>query len=168
MVLYDSRGEYLVGGELALLTRKRRQIPNDQKLQEETPAHFEAAKSIALRHHPTARVRSLSSLYNCVGMVFASRRTEIHAQYVRMILEDDGYQQVERSEVHLGDVVVYTDEPGDVSHVGVVAELRSEARTGDVEITVMSQWGHDGEYVHREDDVNQYLGAPAEYWTDRR
>jgi hypothetical protein len=35
-------------------------------------------------------------------------------------------------------------------------------------LVVVSKWGADGEYEHDVTDVPKLLGAPAEYWTDRK
>jgi len=168
MVLYDERGNYLVGGQLPLTTRKGRQIPNDRR-PEQHPERLRAAKEIVLGHHHTARPRSLTGLYNCMGMVFATRRTWIEPGELQMIVEDDDYHRLDPGdEVIRGDVVVYRDATGYVSHVGLVADVQHDLRRGTREITVLSQWGQDGEYFHRVDDVNPFLGTPTEYWTDRR
>ena len=127
-----------------------------------------AAKDIVLKAHPNARARSLSSMYNCMGMVFATRRTWVEPENLRMILEDDGYRKVlNESELQAGDVVVYRDDYGEVSHVGIVTEVRPNLAEATREVFVLSQWGQDGEYFHRADDVNPQLGKPSEYWTER-
>ena len=127
-----------------------------------------SAKNTVLTHHPDARARSLSSMYNCMGMVFASRRTWVDPEHLPMILEDDSYRRVSsEGELQPGDVVVYRHDDGEISHVGVVTEVRTNVREAAREVFVLSQWGRDGEYFHRADDVNPQLGKPAEYWTDR-
>ncbi len=168
MTLYDARGDYLVGGEIALATKRARQIPNDRAT-ERPPVALEEAQKLILRDHPGAIPRSLSATYNCMGMVFAVRRTTIDTQELRMVLEDDEYRRLRaRDEVVLGDLVVYKDGDGGVTHVGLVAEVRSDVASGSIDIMVMSQWGQDGEYIHHVDDVHPYLGSASEYWTDRQ
>lgn len=121
-----------------------------------------------LNNHPAIQVRSLSSAYNCMGMVFANRRTWIDPDNFRMIMEDDGYRRVpDESELRIGDVVVYRGENGDVSHVGIVTEIRTNVAQASREVFVLSQWGAYGEYFHRVDDVSPWLGKPQEYWTER-
>ena len=66
-----------------------------------------------------------------------------------------------------GDVVVYRDEEGFVVHVGLVTEVETNVKEATWEVSVLSQWGGDGEYFHRIDDVSPLLGKPTEYWTDR-
>ena len=110
----------------------------------------------------------MSSTYNCMGMVFASRRTWVDPEHLTIILEDDGYRPVaNEGELQPGDVVIYRDDAGEVSHVGIVTKVRTNLLQASREITVLSQWGESGEYFHRVDDVHPGLGHPSEYWTDR-
>ena len=85
-----------------------------------------------------------------------------------MILEDDGYRPVTtEGDLEPGDVVIYRNDSGEVSHVGIVTEVRTNILQASREITVLSQWGKSGEYFHRVDDVHPALGNPREYWTER-
>ena len=132
------------------------------------PIRMEAAKDMVLKDHPSARVRSLASVYNCIGMVFASRRTWVGPETMPMILGDDEYRPLPNDDdLTAGDVVVYRDEEGAVAHVGLVTEVKTNIEKAQWEVFVLSQWGRDGEYFHRLDDVNLLLGKPTEYWTDR-
>ena len=127
-----------------------------------------AARDFVLTGHPSRRLRSLSSVYNCMGMVFASRRTWIEPEQLPIILEGDEYKRVpNESEIVVGDVVVYKDGTGSVSHIGTVTEVRINLHLATREIMVLSQWGRDGEYFHPVDDVSGRLGTASEYWTDR-
>ena len=84
-----------------------------------------------------------------------------------MILRGDRYRPVtDEDELALGDVVIYRDDAGDVSHVGIVTDIRVNLSQASREITVLSQWGESGEYLHLVDDVHPGLGHPSEYWTD--
>lgn len=167
MVLYDERGNFLVGGQLPLATRKGRTIPNDRR-PEQPPARLRAARELVSRSHPNARLRSLTAVYNCMGMVFATRRTWVDPEDLQMILEDDEYRRLsDPDQVVEGDVVVYRNAQGNVAHVGLVARVNVNLSQATREITVLSQWGADGEYFHSVDDVSPYLGAPTEYWSDR-
>ena len=129
---------------------------------------MKAAMEVVKANHPTAMERSLRSTYNCVGMVFASRRTCVDIDHLSFILVDDGYRKlINQNEVQVGDLAVYRVDSGDFSHVGIVYSLSPYRADGSRDIFVMSQWGRDGEYYHRVDDVNDNLGTPTEYWTDR-
>ena len=167
MVLFSSQGDYLIPPELSLSTRKRNQIPNEQRLPKKKVI-MEAACNYVLQSHPNARVRSLNSVYNCMGMVFASRRTWVGPEHLDMILRDDEYRPIDDTgELQRGDVVVYRNDQGVPTHVGIVAEIHPTLENGQLQITVLSQWGADGEYLHSVNDVNPLLGYPSDYWTDR-
>lgn len=168
MVLYDERGGYLIGGQLALETRKGNQIPND-RAPERHPDSLRAAKEMHENSHSTVHARSLTGVYNCMGMVFAARRTCIDTDELPMIFNDDEYKRLDSlNDVMKGDVVVYRDDTKHVSHVGLVFDVRPDIKEGTPDITVLSQWGRNGEYFHRVDDVHPFLGTPVEYRTDRR
>ena len=167
MALYDSQGSYLIPPELALATRKERQIPNEKRTQR-APATMQAAIGIMKIGRPSVQPRSSSSVYNCMGMVFASRRTCIDPQYLHTILVDDEYEPVpDQKDLQQGDIVVYRDLQRTICHVGIVVEVKPDLRRGSWDVTVLSQWGADGEYFHLLDEVHPSLGEPTEFWTDR-
>jgi hypothetical protein len=116
---------------------------------------------------PAARVRSPSARYNCMGMVFAARRVWVDITDVTRILEEDGYSRLDdEASLQIGDLVVYA-RGGAVSHVALVARVEPLARGGRPLITMLSQWGADGEYFHPLADVPPLCGAPYQFWTDR-
>ena len=166
MTLFNTQGNFLRGGDVALSTRKNSPIPNTRR-KPRAPLSMQAAQTMVLGAHSSAEIRSLSSVYNCMGMVFASRRTWIEPEHLQMILQDDEYRQVNRNEIQRGDVVVYRGNQNEITHVGIVSEVKVNPRDATLEVVVVSQWGYDGEYFHLDDDVNPMLGTPAEYWTDR-
>lgn len=170
MILLDSQGEYLLGASLPLATKKGTQIPNERR-REHAPIRLQAAKDTVIQNHPFARMRSLSATYNCMGMVFANRRTWIDTDHLQLILQEDNYRQTNVEDLQPGDVVVYRDELGYVKHVGLVSSIEVDLANlteDERKVTVLSQWGADGEYFHPVDEVNKLLGNPTEYWTDRR
>ena len=141
MTLYDAQGNFIVGPTIPLSTRRRRDIPNEQRMSA-PPLRMQAAKDMILMGHPGRNVRSLSSVYNCMGMVFASRRTWVWPKDLQMILEDDDYRPVyDESELVTGDLVVYTDGAGDISHIAVITEVRINLIDARREIFVTSKWG---------------------------
>ncbi len=155
---------------IQLVTRERRWIRN-VRLPELPPERMKAAERTCHGSHPMIITRSLSATYNCFGMVFASRRTAITApQELGHILHDDGYRRVStRAEVKVGDVVVYRHAPGaEIAHVGIVIHVEHRLGQADVTITVLSQWGRDGEYIHNEADVPEVYGEHREYYSERR
>lgn len=118
--------------------------------------------------HPSARLRSLTGTYNCIGMAFANRRTCIEPHHVQMILEDDGYVEVDPQDVVSGDLLVCRDHDRTISHVAVVISHEPDFANARWKITVVSQWGYDGEYFHDPTDVNQLLGRPDGFYSERK
>lgn len=111
------------------------------------------------------KIRSLSPFYyNCVGMIFASRRAFIEIDYIYDILEHDGYRGIGRNAVTAGDVVVYKDS-GQPTHVALVIETVLVGSS--VSIKVLSKWGKDGELEHLVENVPPQLGRPLEFFTER-
>ncbi len=166
--IFDAAGGYLRGGSIELSTKSGQAIPNEQVAQLPR-ARMEAARDNVLNYHPTAVERSLSSEYNCMGMVFAARRTWVDPDQLGNILRGDGYRRIrEESELTVGDIVVYRNRSGSASHVGVITSIGLYGSDGTRQVVVLSQWGYDGEYFHEIDDVNPRLGEPADYWTDRK
>lgn len=111
-------------------------------------------------------IRSVSShMYNCVGMVFANRRTWLEVGSLEWILEQDGYRRVTDRALHAGDIVVYTDGAVPV-HVGLV--LIVHPPLGNIpNVRVLSKWGKAGEVEHWLRDVPVYLGEPSQFWTEK-
>lgn len=86
-------------------------------------------------------------IYNCLGMTFACSRTSVGTESINMIIEDDGYTQVEDfKEVEPGDIVLYHSEIGEVCHSGVVVAIPSR---NDMNYWVISKWGKFSEAHHR-------------------
>lgn len=167
MPLFDERGQYLKGPQIPLSTRKGNQIPNEQQLLL-SKQELEEARAYVLEQRPRVHARSLSNIYNCMGMVFASRRTWIHTDQLEMILKEDEYRLLnDLAELERGDIAVYRDFEGKVSHVGIVAEAGLYLNSGQRQVVVLSQWGQAGEFFHSAEDVNPLLGTLSEYWTDR-
>ena len=69
---------------LGLDTKLGTRIPN-ASLGQQPPETMAVRRDMVLEKHPNAQVRSLSSQYNCVGMVFGARRTVIEPEYVPWI-----------------------------------------------------------------------------------
>lgn len=116
---------------------------------------------------PLARLRSTLQGYDCMGLVFATRRTMIATDQLTMILTEDEYHQIDSADLYFGDVVVYKyRQETEASHVGLVSHFEDSV-LGRVTF-VMSKWGSGPEYVHPMDDVPEQFGLPVEFWTDRR
>lgn len=155
--------------DLPLATRRGRHISNERRI-ESPPARLRAAVELINKNWPSAKLRSATSVYNCMGLIFASRRTWIDPGFLIDILADDEYIKLAGiQEVQIGDVVIYRDR-GDnsISHIGIVLKKDPVISTASWNIIIISQWGADGEYIHPIQEVPYYLGDPVEYWTDRR
>lgn len=165
-MLLGPGGELLIGDSIRLETRAGNRIPNEQRRQRDDSS-MAAAETLA-RQSGVEKTRSLSSVYNCFGMVFASRRTTVSHDHIGMILKDDRYARLRSvEEVVAGDLILYTDGTGQYSHVSVVISPRFGEGGAGNDPLVLSQWGADGEYFHRWNRVNPSLGEPTEFWTDR-
>jgi len=164
-------GARVSGGsrQIPLGTRKGTQIANETR-QERSPLALQASTELWKEHRPEARLRSLTAVYNCIGLVFASRRTWVDTSEVEWILQEDEYRELRNdADAQSGDIVVYRSlHDGSVTHAGIIVRLEPDVEKAVRHIYVLSKWGADGEYLHRVEDVPELLGSPAEFWTDRR
>ncbi|MGH7021680.1 MAG: hypothetical protein ACREEY_17505 [Brevundimonas sp.] len=134
---------------VATETRKKASIENyhdtaPSSVGDQMQANALKQKYAAALHRPTA----VGSTYNCHGLTFASRRTQIwKTSEIRKILADDGYVRIPSQEDVLpGDTVLYVDESGDIEHSGIVLQKEN---TGLLPIVrVLSKWGSAHEVVH--------------------
>ena len=85
--------------------------------------HFNALR----QRHPHWEVRKEAcGVYNCAGMVWASRRASLpNPDDWRLILSEDGYRPLRNGEsVAIGDIAVYIRRGGtEILHVGRVCRL---------------------------------------------
>lgn len=155
---------------IPLATRTGREIPN---IQDPPIPPFKAEMLIGKfrKEYPEAILRSRpSGQYNCHGLTFASRRTQVGISdpgIVSFILKDDGYRQIAQEKVRAGDVFLcYSG--GELTHSGLVVHVDAgdQARAIFAQIFVISKWAHAGEYYHL---VNQgyYGGHVKEFWSEK-
>lgn len=164
--LIGARGEN-DKASIRLSTKKNNFIPNERK-KERHPDSLREAQAIWTRQFPNIKTRSLSATYNCVGLVFGARRTCIDPDQIKMILEDDAYRKLSSdSEVEVGDIVIYVKDK-QYEHIGIIMQVQPDFRTATFKITVLSQWGQDGEYIHSVEDVPEPFGRTWEFWTERK
>ena len=145
---------------ITIETSKRTAIPN---IQDSHITYFALSHAKDLgRRHPLARSRtSPSPAYNCHGLTFASRRTQIlQGQYIATILSDDQYRAVSETDIMAGDIVVYYDESGDANHSGMVIELSAQFSVP----IVVSKWGSAGEFIHNVHDCPNQYGPNKKYY----
>lgn len=165
------RGSERDSAALRLFTTGNRNfIENEFPDSDRSRDSLRAAREMVRRISPTANCRSLTSLYNCVGLVFASRRTVVDVKHLPMILKDDGFRVIPESEAIQGDIVLYRRNT-QITHLGIVFEFRDVSLRGDrseFQIWVLSQWGEDGEYLHKIREVPPIYGNELEFWSERR
>ena len=92
------------------------------------------------------RVGEPCPVYNCHGLTFASRRTQVDGtstMSILQILAEDGYTEVPEPLAKFGDVIVYYDSDGHAEHSGIVVS-RPDASV----IQVWSKWGRGYEMIH--------------------
>ena len=111
----------------------------------------------------------MDSTYNCVGLVFASRRTNVDPGELSWILQDDGYKQISEDMVEIGDLVVYRhDKEKPIVHIGVIVEKEADVRSAKMRFSVLSQWSFHGEYFHEATHVpTDWYGTHLDFFTHR-
>ena len=121
-----------------LATSRGTRIPNARRRERAAEA-LDAGRQYVLQNHSTARLRSLTATYNCIGMVFANRRTWVEPAHVQMILNEDGYEEIDPKDVVPGDIVIYRDDAREISHVAVVVAHEADVENAEWRTTVLSQ-----------------------------
>lgn len=146
---------------IRLQTSKGRDIPNIQDT--EISAYEKNWASEIPRLHTSVRIRTNpTAIYNCHGMIFGSRRTRIlDTPVIHMILKDDRWEQItELKDVLPGDIIVYVDDQGDLTHSGFVignSPLSPEP-------WICSKWGSGPEVLHKYFDVPQIYGTTYNFY----
>lgn len=103
--------------------------------------------------------------YNCHGLVFASRRTNVppagvgSTGLIDRVLQEDQFFRVAEADAKEGDLVVWRQQD-EVDHTGIVCHLeRHPIRV----LFVWSMWGGLGEFVHRL-PLTPYNDCSIEFW----
>lgn len=143
-------------------TSKGNGVKNYQET-EITDYDIKWARVLAMRHDKADPRTHSSAIYNCHGLVFASRRTKIAApSEIRLILDDDKYDEISLNEVKPGDIVIYyNNKTGDLNHSGIIVAYNSST---DVTPMICSKWGRGPEYVHALFDVPEFYGPDFKYF----
>ena len=135
---------------LQLQTRQSNQIENwQERVQPRDGADLQIADM--KRQYPDAIHRPVGpcSTYNCHGLTFGSRRTQImDAEEIEHIIREDDYIRVELPDVMLGDIAVYYNN-GDAEHSGIVVEFDQLDRP-----RILSKWGTAHEVIHKPSDCD--------------
>jgi hypothetical protein len=113
------------------------------------------------------RVSEACPVYNCHGLTFGSRRTQVSPP-IGSILEDDGFDKIpSEKDVRPGDIVVYSDARGEVTHSGFVVWRRKvELMPGTETVIAMiwSKWGKAYEMIHAVREC-PYLDEDGDFFT---
>jgi len=125
-------------------------------------------QSHGLLLNSATRLSDDSGSYNCFGLVFAARRTNVNVPTapasIDEILRRDRYARVRSAQV--GDVIAYRDLSEEIEHVGIVVAVDPLLPGGKPLVRVWSMWGGLGEFLH-EERVCPYDGR-VEYWRAQR
>jgi len=94
-----------------------------------------------------ARTSRPSYGYNCHGLTFAARRTQVYSSSdVQHILREDGYEPIEMRQALPGDIIIYQSQDSrEYEHSGIVIERASSGMIGP---KVVSKWGPSQEFIH--------------------
>lgn len=177
---------------IVLHTRRGRSIDNMIEC-EPGPRELGLYQNMVERHTASGwrERRPATGVYNCIGHVWASRRTSVFGPntelYVSMIFIDDAYRilNAQSENICIGDLIVYwaSDASGmprrSFLHVGVVIELK-DGPTGTSQKVpwILSKWNStSGEIFHHYNDHPLLDYVPflerhkqkvdIEFWTDR-
>jgi hypothetical protein len=152
---------------IILQTRERHYVANSQSCEPDDTIRVRYGM-LRKKHFSWVSRKPACGIYNCFGMVWASRRTAIYEESgISQILTDDGYRQLlTDSQLQPGDVVLYRY-PGNILHAAIVVELKPLG-TSTVP-WVLSKWGDTfGEDLHALRDIPEsFEGCLIEFWTDR-
>lgn len=107
-----------------------------------------------------------SPIYNCHGLTFGSRRTRIlETQTVKLIVRDDRYEEINNQhDVQPGDVVLYSDDEGEINHSGVVIENSGHPL---FVVRICSKWGSGPELIHLSTDIPSMYGPFKKFYRCR-
>lgn len=162
----------LGGGERSLVvqTRRGRSLPNIVEL-DPGPREREAYELSRKKHGQSWRNRKPAcGVYNCFGMVFASRRTSILPdgdEGIYTILKDDEYRKLrDEQEAMVGDLVLYKDLRIGLLHLATITR-RDELKV----LHALSKWnstsGEDEHHLRHHCWTAPGFEVGLEFWTDR-
>jgi len=148
---------------IRLQTASRNDIPNTQR-SEISAFERNWAADLSARYAPATIRTEVSASYNCHGLTFASRRTRIEEfSSLALILKDDKYEEVSRKQALPGDIVIYYDNNGDLTHSGLVVLNDPPLYIP----LICSKWGNGPELVHGLYNVPSVYGADHRFYRCR-
>ena len=165
------------GRSIVLQTHRGRPIENEIALEPDERL-IKKYNDLSKEHRFWWERKPPSGVYNCVGHVWASRRTAVYAPDIETkilrIFEDDGYRVVDWPGESLapGDLATYWESARGHKgfwHVGIVSEIRQGLVGGSQPAPwILSKWDDaSGEVLHYYKDCPFSPEIEAEFWTDR-
>jgi hypothetical protein len=150
MPILNASGAY-DDSKIELWTRAGNPIENTQVWQHSL-FDWKQLGDLLERFQNVERVSEACPVYNCHGLTFGSRRTQV-TDAIFPILDDDGFDQIHSErETRPGDIVVYLSARGEVVHSGFDVwrkEIAITPGTKTVIPMVWSKWGKGYEMIHR-------------------
>ncbi len=136
---------------ITLQTSRRNDIPNGQN----RIVHQQAINNeVRLKEkYGNAEFQgAITSVYNCHGLTFASKRTGIFDDSIIELILKDEYTKIERHDVIIGDIVVYfsydNNRKREFDHSAIVVSAGEVAGAGILGIKVLSKTRFYREIVH--------------------
>ena len=131
---------------IVVQTSKGNDILNSRDEVNDSPFFKHSIESLKQKFSNLTFKSEPSSTYNCHGMTFANRRTNIfEISEIGKILNDDRYIHVNLKEVLPGDIALYYSEDGDIEHSAIVIQKPDN----DLNVAfVISKWGSLHEVIH--------------------
>ncbi len=150
-----------------LATRANNWIANIRR-SEHSPFQLKNIRDLNSRIFPNAILKSQSNRYNCYGLVFASRRTNIlDGTEVDKILADDGYTLVtEEKDLCEGDIAIYRRNSS-ITHSAIIVKIVKDFKKSEFNIVALSQLGTGYECQHNVNEVPALYGRDIQYYTQR-
>jgi len=162
--------EFLIGDterSIVVQTRRGRSVANVIEA-EPGPREKNIYATIQKRFgHVWINRKPPCGVYNCYGMVFASRRTSILDDgQIADILRDDGYRTIPEHDARVADLVLYKDRKIGLLHVARVTH-RHDLKA----LHALSKWnptsGEDEHHIRHHCWTDQGFDVELEFWTDR-
>ncbi|OPX20053.1 MAG: hypothetical protein BZ151_05910 [Desulfobacca sp. 4484_104] len=154
---------------IILQTRAGRNVENSQSCEPDVLTR-ERYDLLRRKYYSWINRKPACGVYNCFGLVWASRRTAIYDESeLSKILTDDGYRRLATEEqIQHGDVILYRLD-GNTLHAAMALELRQLQLESSKMPWVLSKWGNVfGEDIHHFLDVpDDIRECSIEIWTDR-
>jgi hypothetical protein len=143
--------------QIEIHTRLRRSIRNTQSWSMSN-WDWQSLADVAKKFPNAQQVADACPVYNCHGLTFGSRRSMVEYADIPKVIQDDGFTQVSERDARPGDVVLYVERGGDISHSGFVIGKRPLLTGSTAERPLIwSKWGKGPEMIHSVDQCDFFL-----------